>query len=38
LRGFMLNGIDAAWIDGATRDAWRVQWLGEFDALAAKLP
>jgi adenine deaminase len=38
LRGFMLNGIDGAWVNDATRDAWRVQWLSEFDALAAQLP
>ena len=38
LRGFMVNGIDGAWIDEATREAWRTQWLGEFDALARALP
>jgi len=38
LRGFMLNGIDGAWVDDATRDAWRSQWPGEFDALAAQMP
>lgn len=33
LRGFMLNGIEAAWVDGATKARWRVQFSGEFDAL-----
>ena len=37
LRGFMLNGIDGAWIDDSTRARWRADWTGEFDALAAKL-
>lgn len=38
LRQFMLNGIDGAWIDEATRHAWRTAWGAEFDALAAALP
>lgn len=37
LRGFMLNGLDAAWIDQSTRSAWRKQWLAEFDAQAAQV-
>jgi adenosine deaminase len=37
LRGFMLNGLDAAWIPQAQRQAWRSQWAAEFDALRARL-
>ncbi|WP_309678636.1 adenosine deaminase [Polaromonas sp.] len=33
LRGFMLNGLDAAWIDDGTRRQWRVEWSACFDAL-----
>jgi len=33
LRGFMLNGIDAAWVDDATKTKWRREWGAEFDAL-----
>jgi adenosine deaminase len=36
LRGFMLNGLDAAWIPEAQRLAWREQWAAEFDALRAR--
>ncbi|WP_137896778.1 adenosine deaminase [Ramlibacter sp. 2FC] len=35
LRGFMLNGLDAAWIDEATRRAWRADFTARFDALRA---
>lgn len=35
LRGFMLNGLDAAWIDDATRRAWRAEHAAQFDALRA---
>jgi adenosine deaminase len=37
LRGFMLNGLDAAWIDEARRTAWRAEWPREFDSLRAQL-
>jgi adenine deaminase len=37
LRAFMLNGLDGAWIDEATRAAWRQDWAREFDACAATL-
>ncbi|MFP6561780.1 adenosine deaminase [Paraburkholderia sp. B3] len=37
LRAFMLNGIDGAWVDEATRDGWRASWVREFDAGAATL-
>lgn len=37
LRGFMLNGLDAAWIDEATRRAWRAEFAARFDALRAGL-
>ena len=33
LRGFMLNGIDAAWVDDATRSAWRAEFTTAFDGL-----
>ncbi len=35
LRGFMLNGLDAAWIDDDTRRQWRSEWSAVFDALRA---
>ncbi len=38
LRGFMLNGLDAAWIDDGTRRAWRATFSQQFDTLAAELP
>ena len=34
LRGFMLNGLDSAWIDEATRREWKAAHLKAFDALA----
>ncbi|MBL8699226.1 MAG: adenosine deaminase [Alphaproteobacteria bacterium] len=37
LRGFMLNGLDGAWIDEATRARWRREWTAEFDSLRAAL-
>jgi adenosine deaminase len=33
LRAFMMNGLDAAWIDDDTRRRWRREWSAEFDAL-----
>lgn len=36
LRGFMANGLDAAWIDDGTRRAWRAEHLAAFDALCAR--
>ena len=33
LRTFMLNGLDAAWIDEQTRSRWRREWSAEFDDL-----
>jgi adenosine deaminase len=38
LRGFMLNGIDGAWIDDSTRRSWHRSWAAEFDALRCRLP
>jgi adenosine deaminase len=35
LRGFMLNGIDGAWVDGGQKDQWRREWGARFDALRA---
>jgi adenosine deaminase len=37
VRGFMHNGLDAAWIDEGLRSAWRRDWTQEFDALRAQL-
>jgi adenine deaminase len=37
LRGFMLNGIDAAWSDETERRRWRADWSEEFDRLRARL-
>lgn len=37
LRGFMLNGIDGAWVDQALKDSWRQAWTAEFDALQSTL-
>ncbi len=31
LRSFLVNGLDAAWIDDSTRSSWRAEWLAEFD-------
>lgn len=38
LRGLMLNGLDAAWIDDTTRRAWRAESLARFEALLALWP
>ena len=35
LRGFLLNGIDAAWIDDSERSRMRAEWPARFDALRA---
>ena len=37
MRAFMLNGLDGAWIDEATRQAWRTEFTAAFDALRARL-
>jgi adenosine deaminase len=37
LREFMLNGLDAAWLDADTRRAWRREWSAEFDSLRKTL-
>ena len=37
IRDFMLNGLDAAWIDASQRAHWRRDWIDEFDTLRAKL-
>lgn len=36
LRGFMLNGLDGAWIDEGTRRQWRAEFSSAFDRLAAE--
>jgi adenosine deaminase len=33
LRQFMLNGLDAAWIDEGTRRRWKSEWAAQFDSL-----
>ena len=35
LKEMALNGIDAAWIDDATKAAWRADWSAEMEALFA---
>ena len=35
LRSFLINGLDAAWIDDSDRRAWRSEWLAWFDVAAA---
>jgi adenosine deaminase len=35
LRGFMLNGIDAAWVDAGQQRQWRADWPARFDQLRA---
>lgn len=37
LRGFMLNGLDGAWLDDGTRQQWRAEFAQTFDHLAATL-
>jgi adenosine deaminase len=37
LRGFMLNGIDGAWIDDSTRRRWRAEHAASYDALRGRL-
>ena len=37
LRGFMLNGLDGAWIDGGTLREWTAQWCAAFDGLREQL-
>ncbi|MGH6627890.1 MAG: adenosine deaminase [Burkholderiaceae bacterium] len=37
LRGFMLNGLDGAWIDDSTRARWRSEWTAKFDTLRAQI-
>ena len=32
LRGFISNGLEAAWIDDSDRRRWQAQWLAAFDA------
>jgi adenosine deaminase len=36
LRAMMLHGIDGSWVEEDHKRAWRIQWAGEFDALAAE--
>jgi adenine deaminase len=37
VRGFMENGLDAAWIDDTQRAQWRREWGQEFDRLRAQI-
>ncbi len=36
LRGFMVNGIDGAWMDDDTRRVWRADFERQFDSLRAQ--
>ena len=38
LRCFMLNGVDAAWVEPAQRRQWRTEWAARYDSLRATLP
>jgi adenosine deaminase len=35
LKGMLLNGIDGSWVAEDRKRAWRIQWVAEFEALAA---
>lgn len=37
LRGFMLNGLDGAWIENDTRLRWRQEWTAAFDGLRSRV-
>lgn len=37
LRGFLANGIDAAWLDDSDKNRLRADWTARFDALRAGL-
>ncbi|WP_155835041.1 adenosine deaminase [Herbaspirillum sp. RV1423] len=37
MRGFMLNGLDGAWIEDDLRQRWRLEWSADFDTLRSKL-
>lgn len=37
LRGFMLNGVDAAWVDEGMRRQWRAEFSAQFDRLRTGL-
>jgi adenine deaminase len=38
LRQCLHDGLDSAWIDPSTRNAWRAEWSARFDALRSELP
>lgn len=37
IKQFVLNGIDAAWIDDSTKAQWRTDWSAEIDELFSKV-
>ena len=37
LRGFMINGLDGAWVDDGVRRAWKKDWGTKFDELRKRL-
>ena len=37
LKEMALNGIDASWIDDATKVAWRAEWSADIDAIYASV-
>jgi adenosine deaminase len=37
LRGFLINGLDGAWIGDDLRARWRREWLADFDALRLRM-
>ena len=32
-----LNGIDASWVDDATKASWRAEWSADIDAILASV-
>lgn len=38
LREFLINSIDAAWVDEEQKSQWKRDWCAQFDQMAAQLP
>jgi adenosine deaminase len=36
-KSFLLNAIDATWIDQSTKDQWKQEWIPEYDMLVSQL-
>ena len=37
IKEFALNGVDAAWVDDATKRGWRAAWSAEIDEIFAQV-